>query len=215
VSSSSPGGKEQALYIVDYGAGNLRSVYMAFQRLGVDAQVSSEPRDLAAARAIVLPGVGAFGDNIGRIRAQGLEQPLAAAIRAGVPFLGICLGLQMLFETSDELGEHRGLGVLAGSVRRFPPGLHVPQMGWNQVKQVRPCALWRDVPDGSYVYLVHSYYVQPEEADVVVGTTDYGLTYASAVGRGNLYGIQFHPEKSQDVGAQILTNFAHVAGLLA
>ncbi len=206
-------GGSGGLTIVDYGAGNLRSVYMAFQRLGISARVSSEPRDLAAAKAIVLPGVGAFGDNIGRIRARGLEEPLVAAIRAEVPFLGICLGLQMLFETSDELGEHRGLGVLAGRVRRFPPGLHVPQMGWNQVRQVRPCALWRDLPDDSYVYLVHSYYVEPQEAEVVAGTTDYGLTYASAVAQGNLYGIQFHPEKSQDVGARILHNFCRAAGL--
>jgi glutamine amidotransferase len=201
------------LTIVNYGAGNLRSVYMAFRRLGVDAQVSDDPASLRQASAIVLPGVGAFGDNIGRIRALGLEQPLCDAIRDEVPFLGICLGLQMLFETSEELGEHRGLGVLAGRVRRFPPGLHVPQMGWNQVTQVRPCALWRDVPDESYVYLVHSYYVEPQEAEVIAGTTDYGLAYTSAIARGNLYAIQFHPEKSQDVGAQMLRNFVQAAGL--
>ncbi|NLG28871.1 MAG: imidazole glycerol phosphate synthase subunit HisH [Chloroflexi bacterium] len=202
------------LTIVDYGAGNLRSVYMAFRRLGIEARVSDDPRDLSAAEAIVLPGVGAFGDNIGRIRARGLEAPLLAAIRADVPFLGICLGLQMLFEVSDEMGEYRGLGVLAGRVRRFPTGLHVPQMGWNQVKQARPSALWRDLPDDSYVYLVHSYYVEPQDPTVVIGTTDYGLTYASAVGRGNLWGIQFHPEKSQDVGARILHNFSLAAGLV-
>ena len=201
------------LAIVDYEAGNLRSVYMAFRRLGQEACVTCDAAVLRQANAIVLPGVGAFGDNIGRIRALGLEQTLIDAIRADVPFLGICLGLQMLFETSEEMGEYRGLGVLAGRVRRFPAGLHVPQMGWNQIKQVRSCALWHSVPDESYAYLVHSYYVEPQDAEVIVGTTDYGLTYTSAIARGNLYAVQFHPEKSQDVGAQMLRNFLQAAGL--
>jgi glutamine amidotransferase len=202
------------LTIVDYGAGNLRSVYMAFRRLGLEAQITSEPKALRRASAIVLPGVGAFGDAIGSIRALGLEDAILSTINNGVPFLGICMGLQLLFEVSEEMGEHRGLGVLAGRVRRFPQGQRVPHMGWNQVHQVRAIRLWDGVPDHSYAYFVHSYYADPEDESVVAASTDYGLDYASAVARGNVYAIQFHPEKSQDVGERILRNFALAAGLL-
>ena len=202
------------LAIIDYGVGNLRSVYMAFRRLGVEAQITSEARALRRARAVVLPGVGAFGDAIGGIRALGLEETILSTIEDGLPFLGICMGLQLLFEVSEEMGEHRGLGVLAGRVRRFPQGQAVPHMGWNQIHQTRAIPLWHGVPDDSYVYFVHSYYVDPVERSVIAATTDYGLDYASAVARGNLYAIQFHPEKSQDVGERILRNFAIEAGLL-
>jgi glutamine amidotransferase len=202
------------LTIVDYGSGNLRNVYMAFQRLGIPSRISDQPAEVRRARALVLPGVGAFGDNMERMRAQGLEAPLVAAIRDGVPFLGICLGLQLLFEVSEEMGEHRGLGILPGKVTRFPPGLWVPHMGWNQVHQTRPTPLWKGLPDGSYAYFVHSYYVLPEDKSVIAGTTDYGIEYTSAIARDNLYAIQFHPEKSQDVGERILRNFGVAAGLL-
>lgn len=202
------------LTIVDYGAGNLRSVYMAFRRLGLEAQITSEAKALRRASAIVLPGVGAFGDAIGSIRALGLEDAILSTINNGVPFLGICMGLQLLFEVSEEMGEHRGLGVLAGRVRRFPQGQRVPHMGWNQVHQVRAIRLWDGVPDHSYAYFVHSYYADPEDESVVAASTDYGLDYVSAVARGNVYAIQFHPEKSQDVGERILRNFALAAGLL-
>jgi len=202
------------LTIVDYGAGNLRSVYMAFRRLGLEAQITSEAKALRRASAIVLPGVGAFGDAIGSIRALGLEDAILSTINNGVPFLGICIGLQLLFEVSEEMGEHRGLGVLAGRVRRFPQGQRVPHMGWNQVHQVRAIRLWDGVPDHSYAYFVHSYYADPEDESVVAASTDYGLDYVSAVARGNVYAIQFHPEKSQDVGERILRNFALAAGLL-
>lgn len=202
------------LTIVDYGAGNLRNVLMAFRRLGVAAKVTAEARAIRRATALVLPGVGAFGDGINALRARGLEDSLVAALRAGVPFLGICLGLQLLFEASEELGEHRGLGILAGRVRRFPPGLRVPHMGWNQVQQQRPIPLWQGIPDGSYAYFVHSYYVAPEDPAVIAATTEYGITFVSAVAQGNLYAIQFHPEKSQDVGERLLHNFARLAGLL-
>jgi len=202
------------LTIVDYGVGNLRSVYMAFRRLGVPAELARTPEALRRATAVVLPGVGAFGDAIANLRALGLEDDLVAAIRDGVPFLGICVGLQLLFEVSDEMGEHRGLGVLGGRVRRFPHGLAVPHMGWNQVHQRRATPLWRDVADHSYAYFVHSYYADPADSKVVAATTDYGLEYASAVAQGNLYAIQFHPEKSQDVGERILGNFCTAAGLL-
>ena len=202
------------LTILDYGVGNLRSVYMAFRRLGLDVQITSEAKALRRASAIVLPGVGAFGDAIGSIRALGLEDAILSAIGDGVPFLGICMGLQLLFEVSEEMGEHRGLGILAGRVRRFPQGQRVPHMGWNEIHQVRAIRLWDGVPDRSYAYFVHSYYADPEDESVVAASTDYGLDYASAVARGNVYAIQFHPEKSQDVGESILRNFAIAAGLL-
>ncbi len=202
------------LTIVDYGVGNLRNVYMAFRRLGVEAEVTAEADAIRGARAIVLPGVGAFGDAIASIRALGLEATLTDAVKGGTPFLGICVGLQLLFEVSEEMGEHRGLGVLEGRVRRFPPGLPVPHMGWNQIQQVRTVPLWRGIPNQSHAYFVHSYYVDPRDPSVVAGTTEYGGEFASAVARGNLYGIQFHPEKSQDVGRAILRNFLVEAGLM-
>jgi glutamine amidotransferase len=201
------------LAVVDYGVGNLHSVEMAFRRLGVAVRVTSAPEEVRRAEALVLPGVGAFGDAIANLRALRLEEDLLAAIRDGLPFLGICVGLQLLFEVSEEMGEHRGLGALAGRVRRFGPGLTVPHMGWNQVHQARPTPLWRGLPDHAYAYFVHSYYVDPADRTVVAATTDYGSDYASAVARGNLYGIQFHPEKSQEVGERILRNFAALAGL--
>lgn len=201
------------LAIIDYGVGNLRSVYMAFRRLGVAAQVTTRPQDVARADALVLPGVGAFGDAMASLRGLGLEQPVCAAIRAGQPFLGICLGFQLLFETSEEMGEHRGLGVLAGHVRRFPRELTVPHMGWNQLHLRPGVALWQGLPEASYAYFVHSYYVAPEDPSVVAATTDYGIEYASAIAFGNLYAIQFHPEKSQDVGECILRNYLRCARL--
>jgi len=202
------------LTIIDYGVGNLRSVYMAFKRLGVEARVTADPAEVRAARALVLPGVGAFGDAMESLQALHLAQPVVDAVNQGTPFLGICLGLQLLFEVSEEMGEHRGLGLLAGRVRRFPAGLAVPHMGWNQIHQANSAPLWRGVPDHSHVYFVHSYYADAEERVVVAAWTDYGIDYASAVARGNLYAIQFHPEKSQDVGERILRNFCVEAGLL-
>jgi imidazole glycerol-phosphate synthase subunit HisH len=202
------------LTIIDYGAGNLRNVYMAFRRLGVEARVTADVAEIRHAEVLVLPGVGAFGDCIASIRALGLEDTIVGAIRADVPFLGICVGLQLLFEVSEEMGEHRGLGILAGRVRRFPQGLTVPHMGWNQIRQVRSVPLWNGLPDESYAYFVHSYYVDPEDQTIVAGMTDYGVSYTSAVATGNLAAIQFHPEKSQNVGERILRNFCAGAGLL-
>jgi len=198
------------LTIVDYGVGNLRNVYMAFRRLGVEAEVTAEAGAIRGARAIVLPGVGAFGDAIASIRALGLEATLTDAAKGGTPFLGICVGLQLLFEVSEEMGEHRGLGVLEGRVRRFPPGLPVPHMGWNQIQQVRTVPLWRGIPNQSHAYFVHSYYVEAGDERDVRATTDYGVTFASVVGRGNIFGIQPHPEKSQAAGLRLLKNFAEL-----
>jgi imidazole glycerol-phosphate synthase subunit HisH len=202
------------LTIIDYGAGNLRNVYMAFHRLGLEARISATPKELRQASALVLPGVGAFGDGMANIRALGLEETIVSAIKDGLPFLGICLGLQFLFEVSEEMGEYRGFGVLPGRVRRFPPGLTVPHMGWNQIRQTKDTPLWKSVPDDTFVYFVHSYYAIPEEQSVIAATTTYGLDYTSAVARDALWAIQFHPEKSQNVGEQILRNFAIRAGIL-
>lgn len=202
------------LTIIDYGVGNLRSVYMAFRRLGIDALVSSDARDIARASAIVLPGVGSFGDSVSNLRALGLEEPILAAIRDDLPFLGICVGLQMLFEVGEEMGEHRGLGVIPGRVVRFGADQVVPHMGWNQIHQRQPDSpLWRGLPDNSYAYFVHSYYGEPADPSWIAGSTDYGISFCSAVARDNLFAIQFHPEKSQDMGETILRNFVEVANI--
>jgi len=202
------------LAIIDYDAGNLRSVYSGFRRLGIEAEVTRDINTLRRAEALVLPGQGAFGDCIGNLRAYGLEDTISSAINDGVPFLGICVGLQLLFEMSEEMGEHRGLGIIPGRVVRFPEGLTVPHMGWNQIHQRSETPLWQGVPDGSYAYFVHSYYVAPEDERDVAAVTDYSVDFVSAVARDNLYAIQFHPEKSQDVGERILRNFCTRAGLL-
>ena len=193
--------------------GNLRNVSMAFRRLSIDTRITDRADEIRAARALVLPGVGAFGDGIDSLRARGLERPIVEAVRGGVPFLGICVGMQLLFEVSEEMGRHRGLGILPGRVRRFPPGHPVPHMGWNQIHQIMPSLMWRGVPDHAYAYFVHSYYAEAGDPAVIAATTDYGLDYVSAVARDNLFAIQFHPEKSQEVGERILRNFALFAGL--
>ena len=201
------------LTIIDYGAGNLRSVAMAFKRLNVPTHITADAQEVRRAQALVLPGVGAFGEGVERLRILGLADELVAAITGGTPFLGICLGLQFLFEVSDEMGEFRGLGVLPGRVRRFSNDLVVPHMGWNQVRQTKPSPLWQGVPDGSYAYFVHSYYVEVDDPAIVAGSTDYGIEFTSAVATNNLYAIQFHPEKSQDVGEAILRSFCRAAGV--
>ncbi len=194
--------------IVDYGAGNLRSVRNALVHLGADVITASTPDQLDGAEKIVLPGVGAFGAGITALRAAGFEGPIKAAVEAGVPLLGICLGMQYLFESSDEMGLHRGLGLLPGRVTRFPAeGPKVPHIGWNQFHIRRAGGLLAGVEDGSYAYFVHSYYVEAADPSDVLATTDYGIDYASVVGRGTILGIQPHPEKSQAVGQQILRNF--------
>jgi glutamine amidotransferase len=193
--------------VIDYGAGNLRSVRNALVHLGAQVKTVDDPADLAANK-IVLPGVGAFGKGIERLRAAGFEGPVKEAAAAGTPLLGICLGMQFLFEESDELGQHVGLGLLPGRVTRFPNGgLKVPHIGWNQIDIATAHPLLEGVPDGAYAYFVHSYYPVAEEEGDILATTEYGLRYASVAGRGNVYGIQFHPEKSQAVGLRILNNF--------
>ncbi|HLE80533.1 MAG TPA: imidazole glycerol phosphate synthase subunit HisH, partial [Dehalococcoidia bacterium] len=186
--------------IVDYGAGNLRSVAKALAKLGYMAQVTSEPEVVAEAEAIILPGVGAAADAMESLGKRGLVNTLKEAVAQEKPFFGVCLGLQLLFEASEEGGWHPCLGLLPGTVRRLPPALKVPHMGWNRVRQVGDHPLWKGIPNSSYFYFVHSYYVAPQDESGVIGETDYGLTFASVVFRGNLVGTQFHPEKSGDLG---------------
>jgi glutamine amidotransferase len=196
--------------IVDYGVGNLRSVQKAFQAIGYQARIVAQPEELNDASSIVLPGVGAFGDAMDNLREGGWVAPLLGDIRQEKPFMGICLGMQLLFEQSDEMGVHRGLGLFPGRVPKFEPGLLVPQIGWNQIHIQRPHPLLEGVLSGSFAYFVHSYYVEPEDENIVLAETDYGIHYASVVGMQRAFGIQFHPEKSQDVGLRILRNFARM-----
>ena len=198
--------------IVDYGMANLRSVQKAFEHVGTRADIISHPEQVDAADKIVLPGVGAFKDAIKTLRDKNLAEPIVRHIRRGKPFLGICLGLQMLFDVGYEDGEHTGLGVLPGRCVRFDVdqqfGLKVPHMGWNQLDVRLQSPLLKDLPPASSVYFVHGYHVVPADAGVIATTTDYGRPFVSSVWRDNVVATQFHPEKSQRVGLQILSNFA-------
>lgn len=200
----------QGIVIVNYGMGNLRSVQKALERCGADAVISDKPDEVAAADRLILPGVGAFRDAIERLRSAALVEPVLDHIRAGKPFLGICLGLQLLFTKSYEDGEHPGLKVLQGEVVRFevPPAFKVPHMGWNAVRLVRPDPLWKGLPNPCPMYFVHSYFVRPEDAAVIVGEADYPTPFAAAVRQENVFAVQFHPEKSQKHGLALLHNFA-------
>lgn len=198
------------LAVIDYGAGNLRSVLHALRYLGVEKmKLVQNPDDLTGADKIILPGVGAFGAGMQKLHEQELVEPIKQHIDAGIPYLGICLGMQFLFEHSDEMGEHAGFGVLNGYVTRFPEALDckVPHIGWNQLHIQRSSPLLKSLGSGCYSYFVHSYYCVPtDERDVIV-TVDYGISFAAAVERENVFGVQFHPEKSQRVGLNILRNF--------
>lgn len=195
--------------IVDYGMANLRSVQKAFERVGARAEITSDPRGVAACDKLVLPGVGAFRDAIGRLRETNLDRPIVEHIREGHPFLGICLGLQLLFTRSTEDGDYAGLNVLSGEVVRFPelPGLKVPHMGWNQLRFKNDCPLFRGLPDESAVYFVHSYYAIPKDPTLTCAEADYPTPFTAAVWKDNLFATQFHPEKSQSVGLTMLKNF--------
>ena len=194
--------------LVDYGIGNLRSVEKALGAVGADVRLTVDPAQILAADKVVLPGVGAFGDGMTGLQARGLIGALETIVTRGSPLLGICLGMQLLFENSDELGDFTGLGFLPGRVRRFASSeLKVPQTGWNQLLPERENLLLKGIAPGSYAYFNHSYYCDPADKDDVLALTSYGIHYASVVGRGQLYGVQFHPEKSQAIGLQILYNF--------
>jgi glutamine amidotransferase len=197
------------LVILDYGVGNLRNLERAFAHLGIAARISSDPEVVYQATHLVLPGVGAFGAAMDELRLRGLEPVVRSVSRSGVPLLGVCVGFQMLFETGHEFGRHAGLGLLEGEVLRFPAEVRpVPHVGWNQVIQTQAHPLWKDIPDGAFFYFVHSYYAAPRVSGQVLGATDYGLRYASVVAYDNIMGVQFHPEKSHQVGLRLLHNFA-------
>lgn len=195
--------------IIDYGMGNLRSVSKAFEAVGHQAVVTREPRVIGNASHVVLPGVGAFGDCMANVERYGLAEPIRSAIQSGKPFLGICLGLQLLFTESEEFGIHKGLGIIPGRVRRFEidPKLKIPHMGWNQVNIQRPCPLFEGIAEGEYWYFVHSYFVDPVDRQIAATTTTYGIPFISSIWWNNVVACQFHPEKSQAVGLRLIKNF--------
>ena len=197
--------------IVDVGMGNLQSVRKAFERIGQPARIVATSGQVAVMDRLVLPGVGAFGRAMQALTRRGLRMPLADAVAAGTPLLGICLGLQLLFERSEEHGVHGGLALLRGEVRRLPSTVKVPHIGWNELQIARPGRLLDGVPDREYFYFVQSYHVRPADDECVTGTTDYGLRFAAAVEADNVFGVQFHPEKSQGAGLRILENFARLS----
>ncbi|MDO8914841.1 MAG: imidazole glycerol phosphate synthase subunit HisH [Coriobacteriia bacterium] len=197
--------------IVDYKMGNLRSVEKGFEAAGVrDVRVTDDPDVIGAADGVVLPGVGAFRDAASNLEASGCRDALLAAIEGGTPFLGICLGLQLLVDTGLEDGEWRGLGVIGGTCERLPAGVKVPHIGWNTVDQARESPLFAGVPDGSAFYFVHSFHVLPHEPSCIIGTTEYGIRFTSAVQKGSVFAVQFHPEKSSDMGLRLLRNFGTI-----
>ena len=207
--------------IIDYGMGNLRSVQKAFEAVGCDARVTRARQTILDASHVVLPGVGAFGDCMANLDRFDLITPVRQAISSGRPFLGICLGLQVLFTESEEFGTHAGLGIVPGKVRRFPIGhssansqdpmatsrLKVPHMGWNAIHMTRPAPMFAGIGTGTYVYFVHSYYVHPDDPRVVSTQSDYGISFTSSIWHDNVFACQFHPEKSQDLGLRLIRNF--------
>jgi glutamine amidotransferase len=193
--------------IVDYGMGNLRSVEKGFKKVGVEAKVTSIPKDVENASAVVLPGVGAFRDCIRNLTDLSLTEAIANSIKMGKPYLGICLGLQVLFSESEEFGRCKGFDIFRGKVVRFQISEKVPHMGWNNVKIVRRPPILSAVPDDSFFYFVHSYYVVPDDGDVIAATTDYGVNFTSMIWKDNVFATQFHPEKSQNLGLKVLAGF--------
>lgn len=193
--------------IIDYGVGNLRSVEKAFAATGCDALISGDEETLRAAQRLVLPGVGAFGACMKALKERGFDLLVREKASEGTPLLGVCVGMQILFEESEEFGSTAGLGLLKGTVRRFGNELVVPHVGWNRIHQKREHALFEGIGDGAFCYFVHSFYCQPRDEEVLMGETEYGKRYASVVAQGNICGVQFHPEKSQDVGLRMLKNF--------
>jgi glutamine amidotransferase len=193
--------------IIDYGMGNLRSVEKGFLKVGAEAKVVTKPQAIDDAAAVVLPGVGAFRDCMKNLSGMSLIEPIVMSIKKGKPYLGICLGLQVLFSESEEFGTYEGLDLIKGKVRKFRTDLKVPHMGWNNVKLLRRPPVFEGIKDESFFYFVHSFYVDPEDADVIAATTDYGITFTSMVWKDNIFATQFHPEKSQETGLMILKNF--------
>ena len=195
--------------LIDAGTGNLRSVQKALETVGANVLRTDDPKKVVSGGRVVLPGVGAFGDFMSGLRARGLEEAVNDTVQRGIPLLGICVGMQALFEVGEEMGEHKGMGLLQGKVVKFADSLSVkiPHTGWNQLEAKNDARLFDQVDAGAYVYFNHSYYCQPQNSSDVLATTDYGIKYACAVQRENIFGVQFHPEKSQAVGLKILKNF--------
>ena len=198
--------------VIDYDAGNMRSVQKALEFLGESVLVTRESKEILAAKKVILPGVGNFGDAMAKLEHFGLVSVIKKVAERKTPFLGICLGLQLLFEESEESPGMRGLGLLSGKIVRFPQeeGLKIPQIGWNELHYPSRGRLFQDVPEGSYVYFVHSYYLQAREKEIVKATTQYGVTVDASVEKDNIFACQFHPEKSSDAGLQILRNFLKI-----
>lgn len=200
--------------IIDYGIGNLRSVQRGLEAAGADARLVNTPAELTKAKKIVLPGVAAFGDAMDQLRSLGLLEPIISAVKSGTPYLGFCMGLQLLFDVSYEDGEHKGMGLLPGKVVRFAMDpavtgqkLSIPHMGWNQIHWTKECPLLNGIDNGAHVYFAHSYHVVPLDDSITITTTDYGYEYTSSVWKDNIFATQFHPEKSQLVGLKLLENF--------
>lgn len=198
--------------LIDYDAGNIMSASKAFEFLGEKVVITRDPKIILNAQKVVLPGVGAFGDSMANLHSFGLDEVIREVIDRKTPFLGICLGLQLLFEESEEAPGIKGLGILPGRIARFKPdmGLNVPQIGWNSLKFPRKSRLFEGIREDSYVYLVHSYYLQSTQPEDVIATCEYGVTFDAAVERDNVFACQFHPEKSSDVGLRILKNFVEI-----
>lgn len=204
---------KETITMIDYGASNIRSAQKAFEYVGANVTLTDDPDIIRRAEKMVLPGVGAFGPGMAKIKSKNIDLAIHENVNAGVPLLGICLGMQFLFEQSDEMGRHEGLGLLRGSVTRFDlvdNKLKIPHMGWNQINHQENHRLLASVPSGAHTYFVHSYYCRPAESMVVIANTDYGGEFASIVGQDNVFGIQFHPEKSQKRGLQILKNYVNL-----
>lgn len=199
-----------SIAIIDYGVGNLRSVEKAFTSQGIEAVVTSDEKILRSADKLVLPGVGAFKACMDGLKARGFDELVLEAAGAGKPIIGLCVGLQMMFDEGHEFGVHKGLGLMPGRVVRFPEKLRVPHIGWNQVEFKREHQVFTDLPSQTFFYFVHSFYVESDDSNCVLGETDYGMRYASICGRDNILGVQFHPEKSQTAGLKLLKNFAEL-----
>ncbi len=197
--------------LIDYGMGNLRSVQKGLEKVGAKVNVTDRAKDLRTAKGIVLPGVGAFRDCIHELTKLGLIDTLLEEISSGKPYLGICLGLQILFEESEEFGRCNGLGIFKGKVIRFRESdLKIPHMGWNTINIKKSSSILKDIPDQSYFYFVHSYYVVPEDSEIILTSTEYGVEFTSSVSKNNIFGVQFHPEKSQALGLKMLGNFVEI-----
>jgi glutamine amidotransferase len=198
--------------IIDYGAGNIRSVNNAVRRLGYSVEITSQAETIKKAEAVIFPGVGAAGDTMANLEKLGLKPVIRQLVESGRPLFGICIGLQVLYNGTEEGGWYDCLNMIEGRVKKLPAGLKVPHMGWNQVKQKKSHALFKGIPDDSNFYFVHSYYGQPEDKAVILAETEYGITFCSAIARDNLVAVQFHPERSGDLGLQVYQNFFDFAG---